>query len=446
MSVHFDQLVAEIVALNQGDDAADSNLEQLATGIVTTKLSEISTTEDTTQQQQQLLENIVDASLNEQVAATVSLAIIKAVINLMDANEAQGLDGAGRTHVLRHVLGRIHQRPTAFESVIVGGRLALANVLASQGSWTAAAQELRELRSEQLQRCMPSADQRLAVHVRTMEYFVRGGNLEQASLAMGRAAGVLPTVRDAAHIVWYRRVQASIHERTHKYIEAATAYRGIAQSCEHVDEQREMLDRAIRCVVLAAAGPQKMRVMAGLHREKLARSLASFGLLENMVLKRLIRPDELDAFGAQARLSPETLETLVRAVREHNVFVLSSLYSSMRFAQLGRSLGIDAEEAEATCAAMIGEGRMKGRIDQVAGVVTFEGSHEVEEVRAAISMKRHAAQMQQQPPMHFRETVAGKWDLRIVNLCQAVEDAVDLLIDRQPSYAHTLFQSMGHGA
>ncbi|KAJ1828220.1 hypothetical protein LPJ73_008611, partial [Coemansia sp. RSA 2703] len=192
MSVHFDQLVAEIVALNQGDDTADSNLEQLATGIVTTKLSEISTAQDTTQQQQQLLENIVDASLNEQVAATVSLAIIKAVINLVDANEAaaaEGLDGAGRTHVLRHVLGRIHQRPTAFESVIVGGRLALANVLASQGSWTAAAQELRELRSEQLQRCMPSADQRLAVHVRTMEYFVRGGNLEQASLAMGRAAG-----------------------------------------------------------------------------------------------------------------------------------------------------------------------------------------------------------------------------------------------------------------
>ncbi|KAJ1722099.1 hypothetical protein LPJ53_003468 [Coemansia erecta] len=439
MSTQFDQLVAEIAALYRGDDAAD-NLEQIAGSFVNKKLAECGASG--TEQQQALLVSTIDASLNDQVASPVSLAVIKEVISIVDANEHH-LDSESQQKVLRHFLGRIQQRPTAFENVIISARLALSNVLVAQMGWEEAAQELREIRSEQLQRSAP-AELRFTVYVRIMEYFERAGNLDQAVLALNRAASVVPTVKDIGQIIWYRRVQARIYERTHRYIEAANTYRNISQSdLKSADEQREMLDRAVRCVVLAAAGPQKMRVMAGLHREKLVASLQSFSLLENMVLKRLIRPAELDEFSARARLSPATMETLVRAVREHNVFVLSSLYTNMKFENLGRSLGIGAEEAEETCANMIAEGRMKGRIDQVDGVVTFEGSHEVEEVAAAISMKRQASA--QPPPMHFRETVAAKWDLRIVNLCQAIEDSVDLLIERQPAYAQTLFKSMEQG-
>ncbi|KAJ2364550.1 hypothetical protein H4S01_003727, partial [Coemansia sp. RSA 2610] len=130
---------------------------------------------------------------------------------------------------------------------------------------------------------------------------------------------------------------------------------------------------------------------------------------------------------------------LEHAVREHNIFMLSSLYTNIKFANLCRVLGVDAEDAELMCARMIAEGRMKGRIDQIDGVVTFEGAREVKEVSAAIFLKSQAEV--QPPPMHFRETVAARWDGRIVGLCTAVEEAVDLLIERQPVYTKMLFRA-----
>ncbi|KAJ1718155.1 COP9 signalosome complex subunit 4, partial [Coemansia biformis] len=323
-------------------------------------------------------------------------------------------------------------------SVAIDARRALANILVAEEKWEEAAVLLQGIRFEQSQRTY-TAQEMFGVHVSAMELFLAAGLPEQAAQLQSRAAALFGQVADAGEVSRYRFVQARINDLSLRYIEAAAIYHTVAQSClKDETRQKEMLERAIRCAVLASAGPQKMRVMSGLHHEKLAAALPCYGLLENMVLKRLVKPAELQQFSEQLEshqrsLRADGMTTLLdHAVREHNVFVLSSLYTNIRFGNLGRMLGVDADAAELLCARMIEEGRMKGRIDQVDGLITFEGAHEVKEVSAAIFLKSQAAA--QPPPMHFREVVAARWDGRIVDLCTAVEDAVDLLIERHPTY------------
>ncbi|KAJ1933481.1 hypothetical protein EC988_009108 [Linderina pennispora] len=189
-------------------------------------------------------------------------------------------------------------------------------------------------------------------------------------------------------------------------------------------------------------------MLARLYRDKLASELPTFTVLESMHLKRLIKPKDLEHFeqGLQphqkAVLGDGKTTILSRAVREHNMFVLSSLYSNIKFENLGRSLGVDADKAEEMCAKMIAEGRMKGRIDQVDGVIMFEGAREVKEVASAISIKQRSEDQEQPAPMYLREMVAAKWDKRIVGLCQTMEEAVDLLIEKQPTCARALFSQL----
>ncbi|KAJ2323172.1 COP9 signalosome complex subunit 4, partial [Coemansia sp. RSA 2673] len=266
-------------------------------------------------------------------------------------------------------------------------RKALAKLLADEGKWEDAARQLQGIRLEQSQGVQSVASV-FPVYIWMTQLFDEAGNVEQAVLSLNRAAALVAQVL------------------THKYIEAAIIYQNIFQTnARGVADQAVTLGKAINCAVLAAAGPQKMRVLAGLHREKLAPTLPSFGLMEKMVLKRLIKPTELEQFSQQLEAHQRELladgktTVLSSAVREHN-----------------------------------------GRIDQIAGVITFGGAREVKEVAAAISMKRQAAE--QPPPMHFRETVHARWDGRIVNLCRSIEDAVDLLIERQPVYSRTLFRHM----
>ncbi|KAJ2637407.1 COP9 signalosome complex subunit 4 [Coemansia sp. RSA 1286] len=439
MSSQVEQLAVEIANAFRSTDLSNpssGNLEETAHSFIKSKLKQVA--ESDSESKQQLLTTTIDASLNTQVATAISTAIVKEIAAVVD--EEKAIDVAGRKKVLRHILSRVQQRAMAYEDAIIMARKTMSNILASENHWEEAAQELREIRFDQMH-SQVNNNEKFDVYLRIIEYYALAGNQDQAVLALNRATTVVQTVADVERIIRYRVIQARIYEKAHRYIEAANVYRIISQSdLKSKTDQERALSKAIECVVLAAAGPQKMRVMTNLYREKLASTLPSFGLLENMVLKRLIKPAELEEFSTQAKLTQETIGTLVQAVREHNVFVLSSLYTNIKFENLGRSLGIDADEAEQTCANMIAEGRMKGRIDQIDGVITFEGSHEVGEVAAAISMKRQVST--QAPPMHFRETVSAKWDLRIENLCQSIEDAVDLLIERQPVYAEALFNSV----
>ncbi|KAJ2455339.1 COP9 signalosome complex subunit 4 [Coemansia sp. RSA 2336] len=392
----------------------------------------------------QTLAAIVDACVDEQLPQTISTAVLGELIKMM-SQSASELSQEVRQTTLEHLLCKVQQRTSAFETAIIEARQALADILVAEEKWEEAAQQLQGIRLEQSQRSYTSK-QVFELYITTAELFLKADRFDQAVKAQGRAAALLIHVKDIELVNRYRYVQARISDLSQKYIDAANTYYTIFQTdLNNAAKQTNALERAIKCAVLASAGPQKVRIMTALYREKLASSLSCFGFLEKMVLKRLIKPDELQQFSEQLEEHQRSLladgktTILEHAVREHNIFMLSSLYSNIKFENLGLMLGVDSEDAEQMCARMIAESRMKGRIDQVDGVVTFEGAREVKEVSAAIFLKSQVAA--QPPPMHFRESIAAKWDERIVKLCTAVEDSVDLLIERQPVYTKMLFRS-----
>ncbi|KAI9502838.1 hypothetical protein BX070DRAFT_225683 [Coemansia spiralis] len=385
------------------------------------------------QQQAKLatFKEMADACLSEHMVQATS-AMFLDELAAMSENTDLDLSNQVRKEFLAYLLSKIQQRTSVYEEVNIKTRKALSNILIDEKKWEEAAEMLQGIRFEQSQRSQ-DANLKFDVYVTIMDLFLRAKNISQAAQSLNRAASLAHTIKDAELIVKYRYLQACILDHSQKYIEAANGYRNVAQSVTNdTQRQRDMLDKAVKCAVLASAGPQKIRVMATLQHLPEAAALPCFKLLEKMLLQRLIKPDEVDLFSKlldehQRQTLGNTNSTILEhAVREHN------------FENLSHMLGTSAEDAELICARMIAEGRMKGHIDQISSVITFEGAREIKDVSAAIFLKRQASA--QKPPMHLRERVANRWDERIVNLCTAVEDAVDLLIERQPVYTKMLFR------
>ena len=92
---------------------------------------------------------------------------------------------------------------------------------------------------------------------------------------------------------------------------------------------------------------------------------------------------------------------LGRAVVEHNLLSASKLYDNIQLGQLGDLLGVSADKAEQVAAAMIGEGRLRGTIDQVDSSIAFvDGGG---------------------------EPTLARWDEQIVGVCAKVNALVDAL-------------------
>jgi hypothetical protein len=61
------------------------------------------------------------------------------------------------------------------------------------------------------------------------------------------------------------------------------------------DELDEALTAAVTCCILAAAGPQRSRVLANLYKDERSARLPVFGFLEKVYLERILRPEEARA-------------------------------------------------------------------------------------------------------------------------------------------------------
>lgn len=85
---------------------------------------------------------------------------------------------------------------------------------------------------------------------------------------------------------------------------------------------------------------------------------------------------------------------------QHNLLSASKLYSNITTEQLGTLLGFPAAKAEAVAADMIGEGRLKGCIDQVDAVIYFNET---------------------EPLL--------QWDAQIQAICEQVNNIVDAAAD-----------------
>jgi COP9 signalosome complex subunit 4 len=102
-------------------------------------------------------------------------------------------------------------------------------------------------------------------------------------------------------------------------------------------------------------------------------------VLTKMYMNQILRKDDLTKFENslaehQKAVMGDGLTIMERAVIEHNMVAVGHLYSSIYFAELGRLLGVEAAKAEKVAATMIMDGSLNGSIDQVDGLLTFEGN------------------------------------------------------------------------
>jgi len=176
-------------------------------------------------------------------------------------------------------------------------------------------------------------------------------------------------------------------------------------------ESKEALDYSIICTILAAAGPQRSRMLATLWKDERSSKSDLYPILEKMYLERILRKNEVEKFAKtlkphQMALTSDGSTVLERAVIEHNLLSASKLYNNITFAELGSLLDISSEKAEKVASRMMMEERLKGSIDQIEPLIVFENAQET----------------------------LSQWDNRIATVCNYVNNTLDLIGSKYPQF------------
>jgi COP9 signalosome complex subunit 4 len=240
-----------------------------------------------------------------------------------------------------------------------------------------AATTLAEIPLDTSQRRVTDTD-KAEIWVRIVRNYLEVDDSTAAETYLNKLKAIMPDVADPELRVHFQLSQARIQDAKREFLSAAASYAELSTSHRiEEDERLHTLGMAIKCAILAPAGPPRSRVLGRLYKDERAAGLGEFGILEKMFLDRLIAPAEVDKFAQglaahQLATTADGSTVLARAVVEHNLLAASRLYSNIDFEALGVLLGLDADKAETTTAKMIEQGRLVGRIDQIAQTIWFE--------------------------------------------------------------------------
>ena len=97
------------------------------------------------------------------------------------------------------------------------------------------------------------------------------------------------------------------------------------------------------CTILAAAGPQRSRVLATLFKDERCAALPTYTMLSKVYLGRILTRDAVQAFAAELRphqlaVGGDGLTVLDRSVIEHNLAAASKMYNNIQLGELGTLL------------------------------------------------------------------------------------------------------------
>ena len=278
----------------------------------------------------------------------------------------------------KRALQSLESRVASFEDQDVSIRQILADVFQEQEDFIEAAKVLQGMQLETSQRRF-SDEEKFKVWIRICRLYIEEDDTTSAESYLNRAKNLLYKVHNPEQNLTFQLCQARILDARRRFLDASDAYHKVSMWPAMADEERNFsLSKAIICAVLAPAGPQRSRTLGKLYKDERAAQLEEYGILEKMFLDRLISPIEVEKFAE--KLSPHQLAptadgstVLAKAVVEHNLFGASKLYSNLAVAELGLLLGLDAEKAEHYAARMLEQKRIAGSIDQIQGMIFFEG-------------------------------------------------------------------------
>ncbi|KAI1417129.1 hypothetical protein F5Y13DRAFT_153726 [Hypoxylon sp. FL1857] len=289
-----------------------------------------------------------------------------------------------------------------------------------------AARALAEIPLDSSSRRVTPED-RVRVWVRIVRNYLEVDDTTSAETYLNKLKNVIYQVSDPALNLHFRLSQARIQDAKREFLSASQAYHDISLSPAITEDERlHTLSMAVKCAILAPAGPLRSRALGKLFKDERSPNLPEFSMLEKMFFDRLLAPDEVQKFAEglaphQLALTADGTTVLARAVVEHNLLGVSRLYSNIGFDALGLLLGLDAEKAEDTTAKMIEQGRLVGRIDQIERIIWFEGgeaSGEKGSGRAEVTVGKEMR----------------RWDANVQSLAEEVENVTNALQREFPEF------------
>eukprot|EP00124_Ichthyophonus_hoferi_P003499 Ihof_evm4s306 gene=Ihof_evmTU4s306 len=276
----------------------------------------------------------------------------------------------------QHALDRLQSRVVSFEDQVSEIRMALAHQYEEEENWAESARVLIAIPLESSHRQV-SMDTKLEIYLKISQLYLEDEENVQAEAYLNRAAAIAPDATDPRLKLKHKVTYARILDHRRKFLEAAQRYYELSYVVDD-DDRMTSLTHALNCAILASAGPQRSRVLATLYKDERCQHLQFYGILKSMYLDRTIKLSDITQFGKtlathQMAVTADGSTILHRAVGEHNMLSASKLYKNISFVELGSLLEITPIQAEKMACQMITEGRMGGCIDQIDGLVRFEG-------------------------------------------------------------------------
>ena len=306
----------------------------------------------------------------------------------------------------------------SFEEQDAELRYLLADAYEAEEEWIESAKVLQGINLESSQRKISDED-RVSTWIRVCRLYLEDDDPTTAESYLNRAKNIIYKLPPSAGQLklLFQLSQARIQDSQRKFLDASSAYHSISFNTTVDEEERlRTLSSAITCAVLAPAGPARSRTLAKLYKDERAPQVPEYGILEKMFLDRLLSAEEVDKFAAglqphQVARTSDGSTVLARAVVEHNLLSASRLYANIGFSELGGLLNLTDERAEEVASAMLQQGRLTGRIDQVDGVLLFE---------------------QSPGPSQPAGVQLRKWDAKVQGVAEEVERVASMLMARQP--------------
>ena len=334
------------------------------------------------------------------------------IVSFVDALKAIN-DNEAKVTVGQHALSTLSEQASSFEEQNAQIRELMATAYEDDEDNLAAAKILAGIVLESSQRKVTN-EEKVRCWIRITRNYLEVDDTTLAEQYLNKAKNVIYTVEDRDLNLHFQLSQARIHDARRSFLAAAQGYQDISFLPVIAEEERlHTLSMAIKCAVLAPAGPLRSRALGRLYKDERAAGLDEFSILEKMFLDRLLSPEEVSKFAEglathQLAKTSDGTTVLQRAVVEHNLRAASRLYNNIRFEALGEILDLDGDKAEETTASMIEQGRLVGRIDQVERVIWFEGGEATGEKGSGRS-----------------EGIVGRelrrWDANVQNLAEEVE-------------------------
>ncbi|KAB2044941.1 hypothetical protein ES319_D01G126600v1 [Gossypium barbadense] len=364
----------------------------------------------------------IDHMLSDDVPLMVSRQLLQTF-----AHELGRLKPDAQKEISHYTLDQIQPRVVSFEEQVLFIREKLAELYESEQQWSKAAQILSGIDLDSGMRVIDDTF-RLSKCVQIARLYLEDDDAVNAEAFINKASFLISNSQHEVLILQYKVCYARILDMKRKFLEAALQYYDISQiekrqiGDEIIDEDalEEALSAAVTCTILAAAGPQRSRVLATLYKDERCSKLKIYPILQKVYLERILRKPEIDAFAEELKphekaVLPDNFTVLDCAMIEHNLLSASKLYTNISFDELGTLLGIPPHKAEKIASRMIYEDRMRGSIDQVEAVIHFED--ETEELQ--------------------------QWDQQVVGVCQALNDILDSMAKKGmavPVWSSQLYQ------